>query len=392
MPKMGCLGGTTSCERGGKPPSEPPQAAQSLTASGVCFGALPAGDCRNCSTGHTGEPTALVGAEAVGRLLNLPADALAQAIAVERATGYAVRAPRAFLERIHPGDLDDPLLAQIWPRHAETANVPGYTDDPLDERQALIAPNLIKKYPGRALLLATDRCPIHCRFCFRRHRPARCGQQSEQSASASASAADPGEGEIETKHAAAFRAIEADRSLAEVILSGGDPLTLSDDQLGSVLRRLSAIAHLRRVRIHTRTAIVAPQRVTAELVGLLRAGRLTPYAAIHVNHPRELAADAAEALARLVDAGVPLLSQTVLLAGVNDRVETLAELFERLVDLRVVPYYLHQLDPVAGAAHFAVEVGRGRELIGRLRARLPGYAVPRYVQETPGAGSKFVMQ
>ena len=190
---------------------------------------------------------------------------------------------------------------------------------------------------------------------------------------------------------AALQRIAAEESLDEVVLSGGDPLVLPDGQLAELARRLAAIPHLKRLRIHTRMPVVIPQRVTDDLLGWLRATRLTPIVVVHVNHPAEIDDAVAAALGRLVDAGVPVLSQAVLLRGVNDRADVLEALYRRLVDLRVMPYYLHQLDPVAGAAHFAVPEATGIALIGQLRARLPGYAVPRYVRETPGAANKEVL-
>jgi KamA family protein len=176
-----------------------------------------------------------------------------------------------------------------------------------------------------------------------------------------------------------------------VILSGGDPLMLVDEMLAELAERLAHIEHVRRLRVHTRLPLMIPERVTGELVALLRGTRLTPIVVIHANHARELTGSVVDALARLADAGIPLLNQSVLLAGVNDDVDTLAELCERLVELRVMPYYLHQLDRVAGAAHFEVSEPRGRRIVAELRARLPGYAVPRYVRETPGADHKRIL-
>jgi KamA family protein len=188
-----------------------------------------------------------------------------------------------------------------------------------------------------------------------------------------------------------LRAISADRSIREVILSGGDPLTLPDDELAQLAGQLAQIPHLRRLRIHTRLPVMIPQRVNDDLISWLRANRLSPIVVVQVNHPAEIDGEVAGAFGRFVDAGIPLLNQSVLLRGVNDRADVLAELCERLVELRVMPYYLHQLDAVAGAAHFEVPLATGLALIAELRARLPGYAVPRYVRETPGAANKEVL-
>jgi KamA family protein len=180
-------------------------------------------------------------------------------------------------------------------------------------------------------------------------------------------------------------------SLHELILSGGDPLMLPDAELANLMADVSGIGHLRRLRVHTRMPIAVPQRITGDLISILRTGTQPLIMVIHVNHPHEIDDQVSAALGRLADAGIPLLSQSVLLRGVNDRVETLAALFGRLADLRVIPYYLHQLDPVAGAAEFEVPISAGLTLMAALRARLPGYAVPRYVRETPGATNKEVL-
>ncbi|OHB68480.1 MAG: EF-P beta-lysylation protein EpmB [Planctomycetes bacterium RBG_13_63_9] len=305
------------------------------------------------------------------RLLHLPSALADDAVRAGGAFGLLV--PRPFLARIRPSDPDDPLLVQVMPQAAEQAKVPGYQADPLDEARATVSPGLLRKYRGRFLMVPTGACAVHCRFCFRRH--VRYGDMLPAGAD----------------WEAALRQIAADESIREVILSGGDPLTLKDAELGELAGRLAEIPHLRRLRVHTRLPIVIPARVTDELLHGLRATRLTPVVVIHVNHPAEVDDAVAAALARLVDGGIPVLSQSVLLRGVNDRAEVLAELCERLVDLRVIPYYLHQLDRVAGAAHFEVPVPTGMKLIERLRARLPGYAVPRYVRETPAASSKTVL-
>jgi KamA family protein len=188
-----------------------------------------------------------------------------------------------------------------------------------------------------------------------------------------------------------MQVIASDRSIHEVILSGGDPLTLPDDVLARLAAELAQIPHLRRLRIHTRLPVMIPQRVTGEMISWMRANRLSPVVVVQVNHPAEIDPAVADAFGRLVDAGIPMLNQAVLLRDVNDRADVLAELCERLVDLRVMPYYLHQLDAVAGAAHFAVPVATGLALLAELRARLPGYAVPRYVRESRGGTSKEVL-
>ncbi len=272
---------------------------------------------------------------------------------------------------MNPSDIDDPLLRQVLPIAEEEADVPGFTIDALDEANFRKAPGLLHKYEGRALLVLTGACAIHCRYCFRRHYP--YSQEPKR--------LDDWE--------PAFAAIEQDESIREVLLSGGDPLMLIDERLGEVVRRLDTIPHLRRLRIHTRLPIVLPNRVTLELIDLLTSTRLTSVVVVHANHPAELVADCALALRQLAQSGLMVLNQSVLLRGINDSVETLIELSERLIELGIRPYYLHQLDHVAGAAHFEVPEQIGLRLVGELRKRLPGYAIPQYVRETPGAPFKL---
>ncbi len=279
---------------------------------------------------------------------------------------FPLLVPESFLRRMKSGDINDPLLRQVLPFAEEEENVSGFTIDALDEATYRKAPGLLHKYEGRALLVLTGACAVHCRYCFRRHYPYA----------------------LEPKRLddwePAFAAIEQDETIHEVLLSGGDPLMLTDDRLSAVVRRLEAIPHLRRLRIHSRLPIVLPNRVTLELLDLLTTTRLTSVVVVHANHPAELVADCALALRQLAQSGVMVLNQAVLLRGVNDSVEVLAELSERLIELGIRPYYLHQLDRVFGTAHFEVSEETGRQLIEQLRRRLPGYAVPQYVRETPG--------
>lgn len=279
---------------------------------------------------------------------------------------FPLLVPESFLRRMKSGDLRDPLLRQVLPLAEEDENVPGFTIDALDEATFRKAPGLLHKYEGRALLVLTGACAIHCRYCFRRHYP--YSQEPKRF--------DDWE--------PAFVAIERDESIHEVLLSGGDPLMLTDERLGEVVRRLEAIPHLRRLRIHTRLPIVLPDRVTLELLDLLTATRLTPVIVIHANHPAELVADCALALRQLTQSGLMVLNQSVLLRGINDSVEVLSDLSERLIQLGIRPYYLHQLDRVSGTAHFEVSEEIGRRLMDQLRRRLPGYAMPQYVREIPG--------
>jgi EF-P beta-lysylation protein EpmB len=301
-------------------------------------------------------------------LLELPDDFRHGAAAAIRQ--FPLLVPRSFLARMTPGDPTDPLLLQVLPVAAEGRDQSGFANDPVGDDAAEVVPGLLQKYAGRALLITTGACAVHCRYCFRRHYPY----------------------ELAPRQLAdwepAFDALRRDATIHEVLLSGGDPLTLTDGRLSALIDALEAIPHLARLRIHTRLPIVLPARVTETLLERLRASRLTTYMVLHANHPRELSGDCADAVRRIVRSGCPTLNQAVLLRGVNDDAEVLAELSERLIDLGVLPYYLHQLDRVRGAAHFEVPVERGRELVATLASRLPGYAVPRYVQELAGAASK----
>jgi len=305
------------------------------------------------------------------RRLQLPEDLAGSAAAA--AGQFPVFVPPSYLSRIQLGNPQDPLLKQVLPVSEETAQVEGYVADPVGDAAAALQPGVLQKYAGRALLIATGACAVHCRYCFRRHFPYD----------------EAPHGAVEWE--SALDSIAADSSIQEVILSGGDPLMLVDGQLAGLVERIAAIPHVDRLRVHTRLPVMIPSRVTDELFAWLTGTRLTPVMVIHANHAQELDDQVASSLQRLQQAGAMLLNQAVLLRGVNDSTDTQAELCQRLIELRVVPYYLHQLDRVAGAAHFEVPVEAGRQIVKELRARLPGYAVPRYVQEIPGELNKVVL-
>lgn len=305
------------------------------------------------------------------RLLQLPDQY--HAAAVQAARGFPLFVPRGYLALMRRGDPADPLLRQVLPLADELAEAPGFSADPVGDGPSMVSPGLLNKYAGRALLVLTGACAVHCRYCFRRQFP-----YDEMPRS-------PAE------WAPALGRIAADETIEEVILSGGDPLTLRDEPLAQLAERLAEIGHVRRLRVHTRLPIVLPARVCGDLLAWLRGTRLTPIMVVHANHPAELSPEVEAALGRLAESGVPLLNQSVLLAGVNDSADVLTELCRRLVDLRVLPYYLHQLDRVLGAAHFEVAISTGRRLMAQLRRRLPGYAVPRYVREMPGEAHKIVL-
>jgi EF-P beta-lysylation protein EpmB len=303
--------------------------------------------------------------------LELPATLVEPALAAARS--FPLFAPWPYIARMHKGDAADPLLRQVLPLAAELDQPPGFSADPVGDGAAQAAPGLLQKYNGRALLVTTGACAIHCRYCFRRHFPYSEGPRSIDD------------------WQPAIGHIAADPTIDEVLLSGGDPLTLVDERLAELARRLADIPQVRRLRIHTRLPIVIPERVTAELLEWLCGTRLAPIMVVHANHPQEIDEAVAVAVGKLVDAGIPVLYQAVLLRGVNDVAAALIELSRRLIVLRVMPYYLHQLDRVQGAAHFEVPISRGLELIAEMRRALPGYAVPRYVQEIAGEEHKRVL-
>lgn len=307
-------------------------------------------------------------ADELCRLLDLPRQ-VAQAARLA-AGQFPLFVPRGYLARMRPGDVNDPLLRQVLPIADEMRDMPGFVGDPVGDQAATRLPGMLQKYHGRVLLIVSGTCAVHCRYCFRRSFPY---EQSPRSLD---------------DWRPAIEAIEADETIREVVLSGGDPLTLADSTLSALVRQLAGIPHLRRLRIHTRLPIVIPQRVTNALIEMLCGSGLTPVVVVHANHVNELDDHVARALAKMSDAGVVLLNQAVLLAGVNDSLEAQAALCERLVDLRVIPYYLHQLDRVLGAANFEVPIADGKRIVEELKSRLPGYAVPRYVQEVAGADRK----
>ena len=312
----------------------------------------------------------------LSELLELPADAVEPAVRAAAATGFSLFVPREYLGRIEPRNVNDPLLRQILPCAEELATEPArFRADPVDDLAARKAPGLLQKYAGRALLLLSSSCPVHCRYCFRRVFLAQ-GPQSWGM-------------ETATVPAETLAWIEDHMEIGEVILSGGDPLMLVDESLALLVDRLSAIEHVATLRIHTRMPVMIPQRITKELVDSMSGGRLQVVVVVHSNHPAEWDDTVIGMARKLSERGVMMWNQSVLLRGINDSAETLASLSRRLLAARVVPYYLHQLDPVSGAAHFEVPVAEGRRLVASLRAMLPGYAVPRYVVERPGAPNKL---
>ena len=276
--------------------------------------------------------------------------------------------PRPFADRMRIGDPTDPLLRQVWPDLSESISAAGERDDPVGDIAATLEPGLLRKYHARALVVATGACAVHCRYCFRQNFPYQESPPADWA-----------------RHLARLH-METD--LRECILSGGDPLTLTDSVLRSRIEDLDSVPHLRTLRIHTRLPIVLPDRVTPQLCQTLSRTRLRVVMVLHANHPSEIDNSVAAALNPLREAGVQLLNQSVLLAGVNDQASILEELSLRLWECGILPYYLHALDPVRGSSRYSVPDPRAIALCAELRARLPGYLVPRLVREIQGADSK----
>ena len=302
------------------------------------------------------------------RVLGL--DEHAQNLLAAHDTGFSMRVPPGFVARMRHGDPDDPLLLQVLAQPAELDSAPGFTRDAVGDLDAQAAPGILHKYEGRALLVVTGACAVHCRYCFRRHFP-----YAQNSAAASG-----------WREAVAH--LCADSSIEEVILSGGDPFSLATAklrELGTLLRQAS---HLRRLRIHTRLPVVLPERVDDELCDWLNSLPWPVSLVIHANHANEIDAGVVAACRRLRASGAVLLNQSVLLRRVNDSVGALADLSRALFAAGVVPYYLHQLDRVEATAHYAVEDARAMALVEKLRGSISGYLVPRLVREIAGEPGK----
>lgn len=302
------------------------------------------------------------------RLLDLPGDEVEAARTAARP--FALRVPRSFVARMRRADRHDPLLLQVLPVAEEAAATPGFDADPVGDLAAMAQPGVLHKYPGRVLLVATGACAVHCRYCFRRAFP-------YSTANAGASA-----------WRAALDYVARDASVEEVIVSGGDPLLLTDRSLAELSDGLQNIPHVKRLRLHTRLPIVLPERVDEGLLAWLRGVRLHTVVVVHCNHAQEVDGAVGRALAGLRAAGATLLNQAVLLRGVNDDVQALRALSVGLFDDGVLPYYLHLLDRVTGTAHFEVSEARAQTLMQGLRAVLPGYLVPRLVREVAGEDCK----
>jgi len=279
---------------------------------------------------------------------------------------FSFRVTQSYARRMSKRNLRDPLLLQVLPDAQELIDHPNFANDPVGDLKAITAPGVLHKYHGRVLLITTGACAIHCRYCFRRNFPYDAnmiGKRQEQDA---------------------LDVIRSDRSINEVILSGGDPLVLSDERLAQLIRKIGEIQQIRRLRIHTRLPIVLPSRITAELIAALTETHLNGVIVIHANHPNEFDRDVRDALHALQKAGISLLNQTVLLKGVNDDAGILVRLSETLFENGVLPYYLHLLDKAKGTSHFDLSIEEALAIYQIMRESLPGYLLPRLVREEAG--------
>jgi lysine 2,3-aminomutase len=309
-------------------------------------------------------PAALVAAELV------PPERLAALEAV--AARYAVSLTPDVLDIIHSDDPADPIARQFVPDPAELETTPEERADPIGDDAHSPVEGIVHRYPDRVLLKLVHVCPVYCRFCFRRET---VGPHRRRSLSRAALAR-------------ALDYIRAHVEIWEVILTGGDPLVLSPRRLREVVSALADIAHVKIVRVHTRVPVVAPARIAAELIRAIKAPGKATYVVLHANHPRELSAPARAACARIIDAGIPMLSQSVLLRGVNDDPDTLAALMRALVENRIKPYYLHHGDLAPGTAHLRTTIAQGQDLVRSLHGRLSGLCQPAYVLDIPGGHGK----
>lgn len=323
---------------------------------------------RHCETWQEQLQNAIRDPRELADVLQIPLSELNYAEAADRA--FPLLVPRAFAARMQRGDPSDPLLRQILAAGEETVEAEGFSTDPVGEVSEYGgSPGVLQKYSGRALFVATGHCAVNCRYCFRRHFPYAENAQSSR------------------ERMQSVEALLADTTIRELILSGGDPLLLPDEQIAAISERMRPRPEV-TLRIHTRLPIVIPDRITTALLEIFKNSASPVVMVLHANHPNEIDAPTAAAIKRLRGAGATVLNQSVLLAGINDSAAALAALSDQLFAAGALPYYLHMLDRVAGAAHFAVPEDRARLLMGELASTRPGYLVPKLAVEVPGAGSK----
>ncbi|MEW6989081.1 EF-P beta-lysylation protein EpmB [Colwelliaceae bacterium 6441] len=282
---------------------------------------------------------------------------------------FPVRVPQPFIDRMKKGDINDPLLKQVMPLSQEFVVTDGFSNDPLEEHDT-VAEGLLHKYKHRVLMIVKSGCAINCRYCFRRHFPYQDNSPNKQ------------------RWQAALTYMAQHKEVNEVIFSGGDPLMASDEHLSWLIEQLEKIPHIKRLRIHSRMAIVIPQRITDKLVELLKNTRLKPTIVFHINHENEIDQHVTNAIAPLREARIPLFNQSVLLKGVNDNADVLCQLSEKLFDEGILPYYLHLFDKVQGVAHFHIDEQAAKNIVRDMMAKLPGFLMPKVVREIAGEANK----
>lgn len=287
-----------------------------------------------------------------------------------RHTPFSLNVPLRLAEKMEKGNIHDPLFRQFVPLEEELIRHPDFKSDPIEEKAFQIESKLLHKYQGRALILCSSACAMHCRYCFRQHFSYEIEQKGFKNE---------------------LQAIEQDSSIHELILSGGDPLSLSDEILNDLLQSLAVIGHVKRVRFHTRFPIGIPERIDEQFLEVMQNYPKQIYFVLHINHPNELDQLLFDRLKKLQHLGCILLNQSVLLRGVNDDAAIIQALCEKLIDQGILPYYLHQLDRVEGAVHFEVTEEFGRQMIHEAAKSLPGYGVPKYVREVPGEPNKTLL-
>lgn len=304
--------------------------------------------------------------------LGIPPDALP--FSQQALADFPMRVPHAFVKRMERGNLNDPLLRQVWP-DIEEANTPpkGFVLDPLGEASSNPAPGIVHKYKRRVLLIVNGSCAVHCRYCFRRHFPYNDNRLSRQ------------------EWQDALEYVRSREDINEVILSGGDPLSSNDARLFELISAIEDIPHVTRLRIHSRLPIVIPARITPALIERLQLSRLNIIMVVHANHANEIDEEVGDTFVRMRAAGIHVLNQSVLLKNINDDAQSLIDLSERLFEFGAMPYYLHLLDPVVGAHHFDISESRATTLMADVQTQLPGFLVPKLVREVDGRPSKTLI-
>ena len=304
--------------------------------------------------------------------LNLSKEGLSDA--QKAAADFPLKVPKSFVARMKSGNPTDPLLTQVLPSRAELDSSAGYTKDPLKESHYNPVPGIVHKYYNRVLLIVSPNCAINCRYCFRRHFPYQDNQLSKQ------------------QWQKTLEYIRNKPEINEVIYSGGDPLAANDHFLSWLTIQIEAIGHIKRLRIHSRLPTVIPSRIDNQLLTWLSATRLKTIMVLHINHANEIDSSVSSAVKKLLEVGVQILNQTVLLRGINDNPSALVELSEKLFDNQIMPYYLHLLDPVEGASHFDIPYAQALDLYQRIQSELPGYLVPKLVRDKPGERFKTIQE